>query len=186
MKCVVQSTQAVYKKENAPPSQAEALENIIPPKHSYSQCSAKCQLLYAHPPRADFRGSISLLSVCTCFFKCITWEGCWQSPCTAIIIRTNIESKKHISSHAHTHRHQAWKSSSQLSASNDPSLAARVRSMNMSLTSCSHTAHTSASYIMYLVHSEAHSFSIPSNLLYTFHPIPCVHLLRLWMGHCCG
>lgn len=47
MKCVVQSTQAVYE-ENAPPSQAGALENIIPPKHSYSQCSAKCQLLYAH------------------------------------------------------------------------------------------------------------------------------------------
>lgn len=85
-----------------------------------------------------------------------------------------------------THHHQAWKSSSQLSASKDPSLAARVRSMNMSLTSCSHTAHTSASYIMYLVHSEAHSFSIPSNSLHTFHPIPCVHLLRLWMGHCCG
>lgn len=30
---------------------------------------------------------------------------------------------------------------------------------------------------MYLVHSEAHSLPIACNLLYTFHPIPRVHLL---------
>lgn len=44
---------------------------------------------------------------------------------------------------------QAWKPSSQLSGSNDSSLAAWVKSLNVSLTSCSHTAPTSAFYIMY-------------------------------------
>lgn len=80
--------------------------------------------------------------------------------------------------HTYTHHHQAWKPSSQLYASNDPSLALWVRSMNMSLTSCTHTVHTSAFYIMYLVHSETNSLSALCHLfiIYLF-PNPCVYLV---------
>lgn len=55
MKCVVQSTQAVYKKENAPPSQAEALENIIPPKKKLLAMFCQMPAIICSPSKGWFQ-----------------------------------------------------------------------------------------------------------------------------------
>lgn len=148
------------------------------------QRSAKYQLFNTRPPRAGRRGGqwffIKLFTVPYLFWKLVTSQR-WKE--VAALSKQTFDQRDKYShtysqgSHTHTHKTPPVVRDT-VRVSCLPVmillLAALLRSMNMSLTSCSHTALTSASCNMYFVRSEENSPSI----FLTIHSIPFIPSVR--------